>query len=84
MLLIIDLLKCKPKDYRYYLPAHYKLGCLGNINIRQLGNYDVNKAGITVRFVSHRPFQPSLMSVGKAGAYPSGVPSRCSHIRLGH
>jgi hypothetical protein len=37
ILIIIDLLKCKPKDYRYYLPAHYKLGCLGNINIRQLG-----------------------------------------------
>jgi hypothetical protein len=29
-----------------------------------------------------KPFQPSLMFVRKAGAYPSGAPNRSSHFRV--
>jgi hypothetical protein len=31
-------------------------------------------------FVSGKPFQPSLMFQGKAGAYPSEAPFRCSTL----
>jgi len=34
-------------------------------------------------FVPDKPFQPSVMFAGKAGAYPSEVPYRCPHTKVG-
>ncbi len=33
--------------------------------------------------VPDKPFQPSLMFAGKAGAYPSEAPFRCSTLVVG-
>jgi hypothetical protein len=35
---------------------------------------------LLILFVPGKPFQPSLMFAGKAGAYPNEAPFRCSTL----
>jgi hypothetical protein len=73
----------------FFVKGFWRKRCSCNVGeIYPRGLYHKTYYGRNLRisflFVPDKPFQPSLMFAGKARAYPSEAPFRCSTLSLTH